>query len=145
MSRNNILLTKFCLTTALTFEGNTRLGPTFFKCFLLKNSLTYLLTYYYYYFPREFWCAVQWDRNRMTALCVLVAAESDARHDGGRLRSDRYIGADRARVGRLCGDGHRAEALERHAGQPAQTDRAVAHASWGHRQRVSSNLARVSK
>ena len=73
--------------------------------------------------------------------CCLWCTESDARHDSRRLRSHRYVGADRTRGRRLCGDRHRAETLERHAGQPAQTDRPVAHTARGHRERVDHHAA----
>jgi len=66
--------------------------------------------------------------------CMLVhwmVAESVAGDHGGWLRSHRFVRSNWQRHTRLCVYRHRAASLERHAGKPAQTDRAVALAAGG--------------
>ena len=61
--------------------------------------------------------------------CVACAAEGAADRDGGRLRPRGQLRPDREGAARLQRAGQRAASLERHAREPAQTDRAVAHAA----------------
>ena len=68
-------------------------------------------------------------------------AESVAGHRRGGLWPDRDVGPDWPRRAGLQCYGGGASPLERHAGQSAQTNRPVAHATRGTREELTANRA----
>ena len=122
----------------------------YFKLLLINKSK--MLSYFFFflhYLNIYFNLNVQWIFCRKQKSLIylkkikddfmfFIIIESTIVHNGGGLWPNRNIGAHRTSCAGMQLEWHWASTLERHAGQPAQTHRSVAHLTGSSREKLKT-------